>query len=231
MHCLRRRADLPDAPDPARMTARRPFVRRTFVRAPKATRRAALIEATLDLIAEGGPQAATVRAISQRAGVTPGLIRHYFAAKEDLIAAAHESLMTGLTEASAARLDDLPDDPLVRLAGFVANAVSPPVTDSRAVSLWAASMHRVAHDAAMRAVHEATYLGFRDRLEALIVAVLTTAGRPASDAAALAIAGNALLDGLWIEAGALPEHFAEDELKNIAINAFSHLLELDLPKV
>lgn len=205
--------------------------RRPFIRAGEETRRAALIEATLDLIAEGGPQAATVRAIALRAGVTPGLIRHYFAAKEDLLAAAHEALMTGLTEASAAALDDLPDDPLARLAGFVANAVSPPVTDPRGVALWAASMQLVPRDAAMRAVHEATYLGFRDRLEALIAAALRGADRPTTEARALAIAGNALLDGLWIEAGALPDHFADGELKSIAIKAFSRLLELKLPEV
>lgn len=208
------------------MSARRPFQR-----IGEESRRAALIEATLALIAEGGPQAATVRAIALRAGVTPGLIRHYFATKEDLVAAAHEALMTGLTEASEARLDDLPDDPLARLAGFVANAVSPPVTDPRAVALWAASMQLVPRDAAMRRVHEATYLRFRDRLQAMITAALTAAGRQGEDARALAIAGNALLDGLWLEAGALPDHFHEGELKSIAINAFSRLLDLELPRV
>ncbi|MCA0205573.1 TetR/AcrR family transcriptional regulator [Pararhodobacter sp.] len=205
--------------------------RRPFQRAGEEARRTALIEATLDLIAEGGPQAATVRAIALRAGVTPGLIRHYFATKEDLVAAAHETLMTGLTEASAARLDDLPDDPLARLAGFVANAVSPPVTDPRAVALWAASMQLVPRDAAMRKVHEATYLGFRDRLQGMIADALTAAGRRDEDTRALAIAGNALLDGLWIEAGALPDHFQANELKSIAIKAFSRLLDLKLPEV
>ena len=204
--------------------------RRPFVRAGEESRRAALIDATLDLIAEGGPQAATVRAIALRAGVTPGLIRHYFDSKEELVAAAHETLMTGLTEASAAQLDDLPDDPLARLAGFVGNAVSPPVTDPRGVALWAASMQLVPRDPAMRAVHEATYLGFRDRLEAMIADALRAKGRPAQGTRALAIAGNALLDGLWIEAGALPDHFAAGELKSIAIKAFSRLLELELPE-
>lgn len=206
-------------------------LRRPFQRVGEETRRAALIEATLDLIAEGGPQAATVRAIALRAGVTPGLIRHYFATKEDLVAAAHKSLMTALTEASAARLDDLPDDPLARLAGFVANAVAPPVTDPRAVALWAATMQLVPRDAAMRAVHEATYLAFRDRLQRMIAAALAASGRGGEDTRALAIAGNALLDGLWIEAGALPGHFHPGELKSIAIKAFSRLLDLKLPEV
>lgn len=208
------------------MSARRPFRHLGEV-----ARRRALVDATLDCIAEGGPQAATVRAIALRAGVTPGLIRHYFNSKEELIASAHEQLMTGLTEASAAALDQLPADPLARLAGFIANAVTPPVAEARTVALWAASMQLVPRDSAMRSVHEATYLAFRDRLEGLIGEALRAAGKNADPATTrrLAIAGNALLDGLWIEASVLPEQFAEAEARAIAIRAFEHLLDLQLP--
>lgn len=206
--------------------------RRAYKREGEEARRSALITATLDCIAEGGPQAATVRAIALRAGVTQGLIRHYFATKEDLIAAAHETLMSRLTEASAARLDELPADPLARLAGFVANAVTPPVVDPRAMALWAASMQLVPRDTAMRAVHEATYLAFRDRLEQMITAALQAADKPADPATTrrLAIAGNALLDGLWIEASLLPDHFAQDDMPSIATKAFESLLDLEFPE-
>ncbi|WP_209424382.1 TetR family transcriptional regulator C-terminal domain-containing protein [Pararhodobacter sp. SW119] len=204
--------------------------RRSFQRAGEEARRAALISATLDLIAEGGPAAATVRAIAARADVTPGLIRHYFATKEDLVAAAHESLMTGLTEAATARLDELTDNPRARLRDFIVASVSPPVTEPRAMALWAASMQLVPRDAAMRRVHEATYLAFRDRLAGLIADALHAAGR-STDTATLrahAIAGNALLDGLWIEAAAIPDHFSEIDLPELALSAFSRLLNLPL---
>lgn len=206
--------------------------RRPYRREGEEARRAALIQATLDCIAEGGPQAATVRAIALKAGVTQGLIRHYFATKEELIAAAHETLMTGLTEASVAQLDELPQDPLARLAGFVTNAVTPPVADPRAMALWAASMQLVPRDAVMRAVHEGTYLAFRDRLEGMIREALLVAGKPPGpgETRGLAIAGNALLDGLWIEASLLPEHFIPGEMKSIAIKAFERLLDLKLPE-
>ncbi|MDX1819969.1 MAG: TetR/AcrR family transcriptional regulator [Paracoccaceae bacterium] len=209
------------------MNARRPYRREA-----EEARRAALIEATLDCIAEGGPQAATVRAIALKAGVTPGLIRHYFATKEELVAAAHETLMTRLTEASAARLDELPADPVARLAGFIGNAVTPPVVDARALSLWAASLQLVPRDAAMRAVHEATYLAFRNRLEGMIADALRAAGKPATPARTrrMAIAGNALMDGLWIEASLLPELFESGEMRSIAIHAFARLLDLNLPE-
>ncbi|WP_424176933.1 TetR/AcrR family transcriptional regulator [Yoonia sp. TsM2_T14_4] len=204
--------------------------RRTFIRAGEEARRVALIDATLDCIAEGGPQAATVRAIALKAGVTPGLIKHYFDTKEDLVASAHETLMTRMTEASAAALDDLPADPVARLAGFITNAVTPPVVDPRAMALWAASMQLVPRDAAMRDVHEATYLAFRDRLERMIANALAAAGKPHDTATtrALAIAGNALLDGLWIEASVLPDQFAQGEMRSIAIRAFARLLDLKL---
>jgi TetR/AcrR family transcriptional regulator, transcriptional repressor of bet genes len=206
--------------------------RRTYKREGEEARRSALIEATLDCIAEGGPQAATVRAIALKAGVTQGLIRHYFATKEDLIAAAHETLMSRLTEASAARLDELPADPLARLAGFIVNAVSPPVVDPRAMALWAASVQLVPRDAAMRRVHEATYLAFRDRLESMIADALRATGQAPSAAQTrrLAIAGNALLDGLWIEASLLPAHFASGEMPAIALDAFERLLDLTFPE-
>ena len=87
-------------------------------------------------------------------------------------------------------------------------------------------MQLVARDPTMRRVHERTYRAFRDQLEALIADALHAAGRPADPANArrLAIAGNALLDGLWIEASALPEQLAPDEVRAIAIAAFEALL-------
>ena len=93
------------------MSERRPYRRETEER-----RREDLILAALDLVASGGVQAATVRAIADRAGVTPGLIRHYFQTKEDLTRAAYHRLMQQMTTDSAAVLDDAPTDPRARLA-------------------------------------------------------------------------------------------------------------------
>lgn len=99
--------------------------RRPYRRETEESRREALIEAALDLVAEGGPQAATVRAIATRAGVTPGLIRHYFASKEELTRAAYRRLVQILTDDSARALRDAPASPTDRLASFVAASLSP----------------------------------------------------------------------------------------------------------
>ena len=47
-----------------------------------------LVTAAAELIAEVGPRAATVRAVSARAGVNHGLVHHYFGSKDALLRAA-----------------------------------------------------------------------------------------------------------------------------------------------
>jgi TetR/AcrR family transcriptional repressor of bet genes len=200
--------------------------RRKFRREGEEARRDALVSAALALVAEGGAQAATVRAIAERAGVTPGLIRHYFQTKEELTRAAYMALMSRMTEDNAAVLAVAPGTPEARLASFVAASLRPPVVDAERLGLWAAFLHGVRTDNQMRAVHEAGYIGYRDRLQDLIADL----PRPSSPETlrAHAIACNAVIDGLWLEGSALPEAFAPGELVRIGLTSVGAIIGLDL---
>ena len=55
------------------------------------------MEATLECLATLGPRATSVRAICSAAGVSPGLLRHYYEGKEDLIASSYEFLTDKLS--------------------------------------------------------------------------------------------------------------------------------------
>ena len=193
--------------------------RRVFVRAGEEARRRDLLAAASALVAEAGPQGATVRAIAARAGVTPGLIRHYFGSKESLLAEAYLSLMDGMTETAA---EAGGDGPVARLAGFIAANLRPPVVDGGNFALWAGFMQRVTGDSALTRAHEAGYLAFRDRLEGLIA----DCGVPEPRAKAVAV--NALIDGLWLEASALPGAFAPGEVERIGLAAAGRITGLDL---
>ncbi|MDO9640246.1 MAG: TetR family transcriptional regulator C-terminal domain-containing protein [Pseudotabrizicola sp.] len=201
--------------------------RRPYRRESQEQRRDALITAALELMAEGGPQAATVRAIAARAGITAGLIRHYFQSKDDLTRAAYATLMERMTAESLAATDNASDDPAARLAAFVAASLRPPVMDGERVRLWAGFLHHVRRDPAMHAVHEATYLNFRDRLQALIQA-LPGKDDPAR-ARALSIACNAVIDGLWLEGGMLTDSFAAGEMERIGLSAIAAILDVPMP--
>jgi TetR/AcrR family transcriptional repressor of bet genes len=200
--------------------------RKKFRREGEAMRREALIAAALDLVAESGPQAATVRAIADRAGVTPGLIRHYFANKGELARAAFRTLMDRLGEISEAAIGEPGMSPERQLAGFVVSSLRPPSVDPEVLSQWAGFIHMIRDDDALRAVHEATYVGYRDRLERLIASLSRT--NDPTRLRAQAIACNAVIDGLWLEGSALPGSFGPDELARLGLTSVGAILGVDL---
>lgn len=203
-----------------------PQERKTYRRESESQRRLALVEATLALVAEGGAQSATVRAIAERAGVTAGLIRHYFTSKDQLLIAAYRHLMDRMTEDSASVLRAAPHAPEARLAAFVAASLTPPVVDPEALMLWATFIQETRSDPTMRETHAQTYLTYRDRLQGLIAAL--PGERSEAQLRAHAIACNAVIDGLWMEGCALPEAFSKGELAELGIRSVGAIIGVDL---
>lgn len=201
-------------------------VRRAYRRESEETRRADLIAATQELVAEGGPEAATVRAIAARAGVTAGLIRHYFQSKDELTRAAYRSLMDGMTAKGSAALEGVGALPEERLAAFISASLRAPVLDIGSVVLWAGYMHKIRNDAELLAVHEASYTAYRDVLQGLIAALPRDV--PEAQLKGEAIACNAVIDGLWLEGSILPHTFAPGEIVTLGLRSAGAILGVDL---
>lgn len=202
--------------------------RRPYKREAEETRREALISAALELVAEGGPQAASVRAIAERAGVTPGLIRHYFSSKDDLNRAAYRRLVNRMTVDSLAAMDGVGEQPEARLVAFITASLRPPVVDRLRLSLWAGYLNLMLVDTEMNEAHAQGYLTYRDHLQGLIEALPRRVSPEQSRADAIAC--NATIDGLWLEGSATPEDFAEGELERIGLAAVGAILGVDLNK-
>ena len=200
--------------------------RRSFHRASETERRHDLIEATLDCISESGLQGATVRQIAARAGVTQGLIRHYFSSKDQMLQAAYREVMTGMTRTVVAAAEGDPQDARTRLREFVVANLTPPVADSRKLSLWAAFISHVRVDPVFAEIHRESYLAFRSSLEALVADVLEEDGRDPEPTVCqeLAIAINGVIDGLWLEGTLVGDLFSETPLPGIAIRSVEALL-------
>ncbi|MFB9949503.1 TetR family transcriptional regulator C-terminal domain-containing protein [Rhizobium puerariae] len=201
--------------------------RRTYHRASEAERRENLIAATLDCIAEFGIQGATVRQIATRAGVTSGLIRHYFAGKDQMLQAAYRKVMAGMTEAAiTAAIEG--ETAKSRLRRFIVANVTPPVTDPRTLSLWAAFISHIQTDPSFAAIHRENYLAFLEAQETLITAFFREERRVVSprECRTYAIALSALVDGLWLEGTLAADMFAERELADHALASVEALLRL-----
>ena len=200
--------------------------RRAFHRAGEGERRQELITATLDCVAEYGLEGATVRQIAARAGVTGGLIRHYFEGKEQMLQAAYEEVMAGMTGAAIAAAERSEGNARQRLRDFIVANVSPPVTDGRTLSLWAAFISHVRVDATFARIHRESYLTFLEALERLISDCMTEIGKTIDPAQSreLAIAINGLIDGLWLEGSLAGDLFEETVLPRIALRSVEALL-------
>lgn len=203
--------------------------RRTFRRASEEGRRQDLIQATLDCVAEKGLKGATVREIAERAGVTNGLIRHYFDGKDQMVQAAYRATMSGMTRRAVSTITGIAD-PHERLRVFVEANLRPPIVDARTLSLWASFIGLIHVDPAMAAIHRQGYLEFRNEVERLIGDLYAARNRSAApgECRLLAIKVNAVIDGLWLEGCLASEIFASGELAALGIDAVEDILGVTL---
>lgn len=69
------------------------------------TARARIRDAAMDVFAERGAKGATIRAIAERAGVSPALLQHHFGTKDQLRAACDDHVLAYLRQGVAAGID------------------------------------------------------------------------------------------------------------------------------
>ncbi|WP_242445940.1 TetR/AcrR family transcriptional regulator [Sphingopyxis lindanitolerans] len=168
-------------------------VRQAFTRESADARRADLIDATAACLAEHGLAGTNVRAICAKAGVSPGLLRHYFAGIGDLVAATYAATSDRMDTIFAAAVAGAGDDPRARLHAYLTASFRSPVTDPELLGAWTAFWALARSDARMAEIHAASYASYRARLGELLAAC------GAADAGRLAVLLTALVDGLWLE--------------------------------
>ncbi|WAJ28064.1 TetR family transcriptional regulator C-terminal domain-containing protein [Antarcticirhabdus aurantiaca] len=205
----------------------------SFRRAPDFDRKADMIEATLDCIADVGIQATTVRAVAARAGVSNGLIRHHFESKDKLITAAYRRTIEMMSEPMLAVMKGPSQPPHARLAGFVVASLSGPNADPRLLSLWATFISQIHANPHFAQEHRVGYAAYREATEELIADVMTAEGRIPSvqERRRLAIAINAVIDGLWLEGCLSADEIDESLQISIGLRCVEALLGVELPDV
>lgn len=193
-------------------------VRQAFTRESADARRADLIEATAACLADHGLVGTNVRAICARAGVSPGLLRHYFGGIDDLIVATYEATSDRMDAIFAGAVAGAGADPRARLLAYLTASFRPPVTDPELLGAWTAFWALARSDARMAAIHSESYAGYRARLGELLIAC------GAADAERLAIMLTAMVDGLWLELSLDAESFGAEAAVAMIERAVAALL-------
>jgi AcrR family transcriptional regulator len=203
-----------------------------FRRAKPAVRREALVEATLRSLKEFGHEGVSLRNITTAAGVSVGLINHYYPNKSGLIAETYQTLAVSLQDSAGRQAENEAMSPRDRLSDFLNASFSPEILDPQLFKVWIVFWSMVAHSPEMLAVHDRTYARYRSRLESLLAKLISTGAAPPFKLKPAAIALLALLDGLWVELSLSPAIFkpkvaialCEDWVDALCCGAFPRLL-------
>ena len=181
-----------------------------------------LVEATLDCLADGGLENASVRKISDAAGASRGLIGHHFGGREKLLVEAHEHLCASVEDAvlKHAAQEGLTDRE--RLQAMPKAIFSEEVLTEQRARAFLAFWHAVTVYPDIRKNHEKLYEGYRQQLSAFFK-VAQQNGAQVSDPYLAAFSLIALIDGLWLQT------FLERKISRAdAVRACLHYIDFEL---
>ncbi len=153
-----------------------------------------------------------MRTICTEAGVSPGLLRHYFSGIDALVAETYRwtgSRVAASLEAAVAQADPTPR---ARLLAYLTASFRLPIASPELLATWLAFWSLTKTDAAIAAVHADIYRDYREGLE-LLIAALDPNTR---DSRLTAIALTALVDGLWLELSLGSAPFTPEEAAALA---------------
>jgi AcrR family transcriptional regulator len=184
----------------------------SFTRAAPDERRQSLIAATARCLGDKGAAGVSVRTICAAAGVSPGLLRHYFAGVSEAIAETYRWIGGQIAEALEQAVVEAGDEPRARLLAYVTASFRPPIASPELLAAYVALWSLTRSDPAIAAVRAEVYGDFREGLETLVAGY-----RPAlPDTRLAAVALTALIDGLWLELSLGQAPFTPDEAERLA---------------
>ena len=114
-------------------------------------RRSQLVEVTIDSLAEVGFVGTTLAQIATRAGVSPGLVAHYFGDKDGLLEAAFRSLARRVGTQVRARLRHAAT-PRGRIQAVIDANLAPEEFERRTGTAWLAFWGQVLHVASLKRI-------------------------------------------------------------------------------
>ena len=177
-------------------------------------RRCRLIEVTIDSLAELGYVGTTLAQIAGRAGVSPGLVAHYFGDKDGLLEAAFRSLTRRVGDHVRARLRQI-STPRARIQAIIDANLAPEEFDRRTGSAWLAFWGQVLQVQSLRRVQSVyqrrTLTNLRSSLKKLV---------PTDEAQNLAAMIAAMIDGVWLRAALSGWHEADSESARALLTEF-----------
>jgi AcrR family transcriptional regulator len=188
-------------------------------------RRAAIVAAALAVARRKGLAATTVRDVAAEMGTSSGLIHHYFASMDEVLAAAFARVAEADLERTVERMTGA-GTPVAALAAFFRTYA--PADADWAFQLWLDAWAEAARRPAIQATSRRLNLAWQALLEGTIQSGVETGSFVAADPGAAAWRILSLVDGLALQVVAHGTTIGRGDVERWASRAAE--LELDLPQ-
>ena len=191
--------------------------------AAKARSRQAMIDATLDIIAEAGIGGASVSRIVEKSGLSRGMIHLHFGTKEKLLVEAARSMADDYYRNLFQFINAAPDLPAQRLIAMIDADLDEASLSAKSIAIW------FAFRGAARAHNEfARYSDTRDRrLRDLFTATFAELIGKAADAPEVIDAATgtiALMEGMWADYFLHSDAFDRDAARRVVLHFIAGVL-------
>jgi AcrR family transcriptional regulator len=189
--------------------------RRASRQAPE-VRRQALLDVTISCLAQLGPRATTGREICRRAGVSHGLLRHYFANPNNLLLETYQELcdrfIARLEGELGAPEHGAQPDPFDALDRFFAAQFADEWASSDMLGAWMAFWALVRTNEEFAATSEAFNLRVRALLRTAVSRLPVGPDVSKDDVATIL---SAVMDGLWLDYCLSPDRTPRDQARSL----------------
>ena len=178
--------------------------------------RAAILRATIAVIAKHSLSGTTVQLVAEAAKVAPGTVILHFQKKDALLLAALEQVALEFEAARRAALEEAGDDPVAALKAIIDVSLDPKVSDPANVAVWYAFWG----EAKARKLYLERIGSYdtvcQDGLDRLFAEMIRRSGYRHLNAEALALGFSGLLEWQWQEILVSGRSFDRDAAKQTA---------------
>ena len=194
-------------------------------KASKEVRQLQLIEATIDSLAKRGYSETTMADVADGAGLSRGIVNFHFESKEKLLVATLQHMYDEYSTHWRNALQKAGDDPARQLQALVAADFDRSICNKRKLAAWCAFWGEAKSRPTYQALSSARDAVYQNIFIDLC-ATLKQSGGYAFEPQVMALALNAMLEGLWLRM----MMGTEDTTRETALQAANEFLSAAFPK-
>ncbi len=198
-------------------------------KASREFRRQQLIDATIDCLAERGYSDTTLADVSDRAGLSRGIVNFHFESKDNLLIATLQTLADEYASNWKDAVAKAGDDPVKQLLALVHADFNRTVNTRRKLAAWCAFWG----EARSRPTYNAL-CGARDAAYNALIRKLCRAinddGNYAGDPEKIALSLDSLLEGLWLRMTLAPQDLKHETARDAALEFLRNTFPAHYPR-